>query len=406
MKLIFCTHSLYNPGGMERVLLNKVAWLRAHTDWEILIITTDQKQRAAFYSVPQGVRLIDLAINYSDDNQKSAIHKIAGYLIRKRKHKNKLSTLLKRERADIVVSLYPSESSFIPRIKDGSKKVLELHFNKFFRLQYNRKRLLGLIDRWRTKQDERIVRRFDKFVVLTKEDCHYWGALKNIEVIPNAAKYFDIDKHCNNANSSGTKKACVAADAKSPDTKNVCNAPEHRIIAVGRLDYQKGFDRLIQAWDIVRQHNEFRQWHLDIFGQGEWREMLLGMIKERHLEKTVHIHQPTTLIGEEYRRSAMLVMSSHYEGFPMVMVEAMACGLPVVSFDYKCGPKDIIRHGENGLLVKNGDIESLAVAMMRLMADESLRRKMSMIARNVVDTYSEDSIMQKWMHLFVSLTEN
>lgn len=90
----------------------------------------------------------------------------------------------------------------------------------------------------------------------------------------------------------------------------------------------------------------------------------------------------------------------------MVMVEAMACGLPVVSFDYKCGPKDIIRHGENGLLVKNGDIESLAGAMMRLMSDEPLRRKMSRNARNVVETYSEDSIMQKWMNLFVSLMEN
>lgn len=406
MKLIYCTHSLYNPGGMERVLLNKVAWLRAHTDWEILIITTDQKQKPAFYPVAQGVRQIDLGINYSDDNQKNAIRKIAGYLIRKRKHKTSLSALLKRERADIVVSLYPSESSFIPRIKDGSKKVLELHFNKFFRLQYNRKGLLGLIDRWRTKQDERIVRRFDKFVVLTNEDCHYWGALNNIEVIPNAAKYFDIDKHCNNANPSGTNKECADAGAKSPDANKECAAPEHRIIAVGRLDYQKGFDRLIQAWDLVQQTKEYANWHLDIFGQGEWREMLLGMIRERHLEKTAHIHRPTTQIGEEYRRSAMLVMSSHYEGFPMVMVEAMACGLPVVSFDYKCGPKDIIRHGENGLLVKNGDIESLAGAMMRLMSDEPLRRKMSRNARNVVETYSEDSIMQKWMNLFVSLMEN
>lgn len=187
MKLIYCHCSLYNPGGMERVLLNKVVWLKAHTNWEIVVVTTDQKQKATFYPFPEDVRIIDLGINYSDDNVLSPIKKIQGYLRRRKLHKQKLTESLMKEHADIVVSLYPSESSFIPKIKDGSKKVLELHFNKFFRLQYNRKGLLGFIDRWRTKQDERIVRQFDKFVVLTQEDKGYWGELPNIKVIPNAA---------------------------------------------------------------------------------------------------------------------------------------------------------------------------------------------------------------------------
>ena len=99
----------------------------------------------------------------------------------------------------------------------------------------------------------------------------------------------------------------------------------------------------------------------------------------------------------------MLVMSSNYEGFPMVMIEAMACGLPAVSFDFKCGPKDIIRHGENGLLVKNGDIQGLAEAMMKLMEDEALKRKMSMEARKITETYSEEVVMKQWMELFERL---
>ena len=168
MKLVYCHCSLYNPGGMERVLLNKVVWLKAHTDWDIVVVTTDQKEKATFYPFPEDVRIIDLGINYSDDNVLSPIKKIQGYLRRRKLHKQRLTELLLNERPDIVVSLYPSESSFIPKIKDGSKKVLELHFNKFFRLQYNRKGLLGFIDHWRTKQDERIVKQFDKFVVLTK----------------------------------------------------------------------------------------------------------------------------------------------------------------------------------------------------------------------------------------------
>ena len=99
----------------------------------------------------------------------------------------------------------------------------------------------------------------------------------------------------------------------------------------------------------------------------------------------------------------MLVMRSHYEGFPRVMIEAMACGLPVVSYDYKCGPRDIIADGENGLIVPDGDIEALARAMMRLMDDGDLRKRMSVEASKVVDTYSEKKIMEVWTELFRSL---
>ena len=378
MTLIYCTHSLCNPGGMERVLVNKVTYLVNRLHWDVSIVTTDQKGRPSFYALPEGVRMTDLGINYSDDNPKGALVKILGYLRRRRRHKRLLSELLKREKADIVVSLYPSESSFIPSIKDGSRKVLELHFCKFFRLQYGRGGLLGLIDRWRTKQDERIVRRFDKFVVLTEEDKGYWGNLSNIDVIPNAAM------------NMGGHFSDVSA---------------YRVIAVGRLDYQKGFDRLIQAWRLIQGHNGFKDWHLDIFGQGEWQGMLQKMIDDFGLERTAHINRPTNQIGGEYAKSSMIVMTSNYEGFGMVLVEAMACGVPAIAFDCKCGPKDIIDNNVNGILVHNGDIKGLADAMMRLMGDEELRRSMSVQARRVVDTYSEETVMTRWVELFESLVK-
>lgn len=376
MKIIYCTHSVCNPGGMERVLVNKVTYLVEKLHWDVSIVTTDQKNRPAFYPLPEGVRMTDLGINYSDDNVKHPIGKIFGYLLKRRTHRKRLTELLMREKADIVVSLYPSESSFIPLIKDGSRKVLELHFCKFFRLQYGRKGLLGLIDRWRTRQDERIVRKFDRFVVLTHEDKGYWGNLPNIEVIPNAAMHL----------------TCRYADVL-----------QHRVIAVGRLDYQKGFDRLLRTWRMIQQTGRYADWHLDIFGQGEWHDWLQGMIVDWQLSDTVCIHRPTERIGEEYAASSLLVMSSHYEGFPMVMIEAMAYGLPVVTYDFKCGPKDIIRQGENGLLVRDGDIEGLAQAMQRLMDDEPLRLRMGEEAKKVVDTYSEEAVMSQWTALFESL---
>lgn len=375
MKLVYCIASVYNPGGMERVLLNKVSWFAARDGYEVMVVTTDQQGKPPFYQFPENVQIVDLGINYSVDNDCSPIAKINSYFRKRRKHRKALTDLLLKERADVVISLYPSESSFIPKIKDGSKKVLELHFNRYFRLQYGRNGLLGLADRFRSWQDVRIARRFDRFVVLTKEDAGYWGDLPNIEIIPNAA----------------------------PDVPEITyNPSSHRIIAVGRLDYQKGFDRLIEAWAMVSEELR-KEWKLDIFGQGEWKEMLEKKIDGLGMGSSVKINPPTKGIFKEYASSAFIVMSSHYEGLPMVLLEAMSCGLPGVCFDFKCGPKDIIRDGENGVLVSEGDVPGLAKAMERLMLDESLRTRMSGEALGIREPYSEKRVMEQWVNCFKSI---
>ena len=315
--------------------------------------------------------MIDLGINYSDDNGRPFMQKLLGYLRRRQVHKKLLKALLEKERPDVVDCFYPGECSFVPSLKDGSRKVMELHQSKLFHHQYNRSGLMGLADKVRARMDERLVRRFDRFVVLTQEDMQMWGEMPGIRVIPNAANFI-AEKYSD------------------------CSAK--RVIAVGRLDYQKSFDRLIQVWEKV--HQQMPDWRLDIFGQGEWREILQGMIDERGLQETVKLNGPTKNIGQEYSESSMIVMSSHYEGFPMVMIEAMACGLPAVSFDFKCGPKDIIKEGENGLVVPDGDIDGLAKAMMTLMRDDELMKRMGEEAKKVVETFSEAKVMDKWVRLY------
>lgn len=371
MKILYQIHSTYNPGGMERVLLNKVSYLVEKMGWEVTVVTTDQKDRPPFYPFPEDVRMIDLGINYSDDNGKPFLKKLAGYFQRRQQHKKRLKALLEQERPDVVDCFYPGECSFVPSLKDGSKKVMELHQSKLFHYQYNRSGLMGLADKVRARMDERLVRKFDLFVVLTQEDKQMWGEMPNIRVIPNAANFI---------------------------AQKYSDCSEKRVIAVGRLDYQKSFDRLILVWEKV--HEKMQDWRLDIFGQGEWKDMLQGMIDERGLQDVVRINAPTKNIGKEYSESSMLVMSSHYEGFPMVMIEAMACGLPAVSFDFKCGPKDIIKDGENGVIVPDGDIDALAEAMMKLMGDDELRKRMGEEAKKVVETYSEKKVMSKWMKLY------
>lgn len=377
MKILYCHCSLYNPGGMERVLLNKVKWL-SDAGHEVVVVTTDQQERPPFYRFPEGVRLIDLGVNYSLDNDMPLYKRIPSYLRKRRLHRRRLTELLMRERPDITVSLYPSESSFIPNIKDGSRKVLELHFNRYFRLQYGRKGIVGLIDRYRSRQDEKIARRFDSFVVLTEEDKCYWGDMPDISVIPNAAQAMPEVSGC------GAK----------------------RVIAVGRLDYQKGFDRLIEAWALVKKDKASYGWRLDIFGQGEWRDMLEAMIRDKGLVGSAKVNAPTADIAREYAGSSILAMTSHYEGFPMVMIEAMSAGVPVVTFDYKCGPRDIISNGVDGLTVPDGDCQAFADALLRLMSDDTLRKEMGRKATAVVDRYSEPRVMHQWMSLFEKLTRN
>ena len=370
MKILYSIAGTYNSGGMERVLANKANWLVAHGH-EVIIVTTDQRGESPYFPLDARIKCYDLAINYEENNGKSFLNKLIHYPFKQWKHKKRLTALLKELRPDIVISMFCNDASFIPSIKDGSKKILEIHFSRFKRLQYGRKGLWRLADWWRYKADAKVVSRFDKFVVLTHEDKEYWGNLRNMCVIPNA-RTFEVNQP-------------ATLEAK-------------KVVAVGRLNHQKGFDRLIDAWSIV--DNVVSGWKLQIVGDGELREQLQNNIRELGLSNQINIGSAEKDMMSVYKDASILAMSSRYEGLPMVLLEAQAAGLPIVSFDCKCGPKDVIENGVDGFLVEDGDIEQLAQKLVVLMQDANLRKQMGSAAYAHSDRYSEERIMKQWTDLF------
>lgn len=375
MKLIYNIAGMYRPAGMERVLANKANWFAAHGH-EVLVVTTEQKGRPLAFELAPGVRLVDLAIGYEDGNGGAFLLKLLRYPFKRLKHRVRLARLLREERADIVVSMFCGEERFVTRIKDGSRKVLEVHFSRYKRLEYGRGGVWGIADRLRSRQDLRVVRRFDRFVVLTEEDRGYWGELKNMEVIPNA-RTFRFDK--------------PAA------------LQEKTVLAVGRYSRQKQFEKLLEAWNLIAK--ECPGWTLRIVGDGEDRDFLQRYANTYGLADRVVLGKAGKDMRDIYREASVLALSSRYEGLPMVLLEAQAAGLPVVSFACKCGPKDVITDGVDGFLVEPGDAVALADRIFELVRDGELRARMGAAAYSASDRFDETVVMARWEKLFSSLTD-
>lgn len=378
MKLVYMIQSTFNSGGTERVLVNKVNYLADKLKHDITIITTDQQNRKPFFEFSKKIKHIDLSINYLELKQWGPIPRLYHFILKQKRHKKELSKLLTLIRADIVISMYGSEMRIVPFIQDNSKKILELHFSKDFRLLYekslNRGCVMQIMSIIRDYWEKRAINKYDKFIVLTKEDKEAWGNKKNIEVIYNACSFKPSRKSKLEANSA---------------------------IAVGRLSAQKGFDMLISVWyKVIEKHPN---WKLNIFGSGEDKKKLIQQIESLNLNNNIQILSPTPNIQEEYLNSSIFLFSSRYEGFGLVLVEAMSCGLPVVAFSCPCGPKDIITDNINGYLVPNGNINEMADKICKLIENKELRNDMGIKAIENSYRFSQEVIMEQWNTLFDSL---
>lgn len=366
MKIVYLLNNTWYPGGQTRVLANKVNYL-AERGHEVYILTADQIGKPHYYEIDPRVKTLDFAIGYMGADQLNLLQKarrLSRFFVR---HYLLLKRTLTEIRPDVVVSMYGKEVYFLPFIKDGSAKVLEAHGARYTWL-FSRKGLLGKLHNW---LDLRFIRCFDQFVVLTQEDVPNWDVLGTVSV-PNGNTF-------------------------EPQTVASLEAP--KVIAVGRYGEQKNFENLLQAWDIV--HRVCPNWQLKICGQG--LDLLDPFIESLGLTDSV-VHYESRDMEKEYMDASICALSSRHEGMPMFLLEAMACGLPIVSYACECGPRDLIVDGETGILIEEKqDYKKLAEGIIRLIQDDELRKKMGRMAKDRSSLFSQESVMQRWTKLFTEL---
>ena len=377
LKIVYCTPALYMAGGVERVLTLKANYFAEHFGYDITIILTEGKDKPLFYPISDKIKVINLDINFEELWTCSFVKKVFVYLSKQRIFKKRLSAELMRIRPDITVSLLRREINFINGIKDGSKKIGELHVNRanyrnfeqgdanFIKNLFAKFWMCNLVSH---------LKHLDKFIVLTEEDKALWTELENVEVIPDPLTF---------------------------DVVEVSPLKAKRVIAVGRYVYQKGFDLLLQAWKNIEE--QYPDWQLAIYGMGD-RTPYEQVITDLQINRNrCHLYGSTPNIKAEFLNSSLFAFSSRFEGFGMVLIEAMACGLPVVSFDCPCGPSSIISNGEDGLLVENGNISQFSDALVKMINDTEGRKLMARNAVQNVQRYNIENIAQYWKRLFDGL---
>ena len=379
LKIVYITPAIYSAGGVERVITLKASYFAEQYGYDVTIIVTEGKGRDSFFPLSDKVKVVNLAINFEELWTCSFIRKVFIYLKKQHLYKQLLSQKLLRIRPDITISTLRREINFLNDIPDGSKKIGELHVNRANYRNFKTEKSNYLKDLFAKLWANNLVghlKKLDKLVVLTKEDCLAWPELKNICVIPDPLPF---------------------------TPSHVSPLTEKRVIAVARYSHEKGIDLLLQAWADVEK--QCADWRLDVFGEGDtvsYEQLIDELAIDRSRCK---LNGCTNEIEHEYQKSSVAVCSSRFEGFGLAIVEAMACGLPVVSFNCPWGPQEIITNGENGLLVENGNIIKMADAINILIRNKKYREQIGKKSVVSVQQYNRSQIVQKWNDLFKKIIE-
>ena len=370
-----------NFAGIERILTCKMNYIAHLEQHQVYLATYEQHDHPMPFPLNANIKYKPLDVIMPQRNEMTLSQWLKAYYAARQRFHYQFKQTIKEITPNIVISTVYSYQVIDIIItlchKNGIKTVMESHTqgetvtlsHKFKYNQY----LFKIFSLW-DSHIMRSLRHCNCIVTLTKQDISFWQRhAKRIEIIPNMLTI-------------------------SP--KKVIDYNVKRVISAGRYMSEKGFDMLLEAWHLLPK--ELYDWHLYIFGNGD-RSTYQKIIDKYKMEGCVHLMPATDDIAEEFSMSSLYVMSSRYEGFGLVLAEAMSCGLPCISFDCPYGPREIIKDGEDGLLAKDKDIEDLVHKMILLMSDAELRYKMGEKAIKNISRYEPQAIMNQWINLFETL---
>lgn len=378
MKIVYILKSFAMKAGVERVMSDKLNWL-AEQGYEVTMVTYEQGQHPHAFPLHSSIRFLDLGTCFYKIERYNMLKRIFMFFKLRRLFRSRLQALLNDVQPDVLVSTTYSIKlmDIILSMKTKAFRIVESHVACYsikkiydYRNRPTLRFFASLYDRWMLGR----VVKADQMVVLTNGDANDWrNYASNVVVIPNPVTYY-------------------------PERVLPHDVSGHRILCVGRLHEQKGFDMLVGAFALIAQ--QCKDWIIDIYGDGSDKAMLTEMIHQHNLDGRITINPPSTTIYDEYQNSDFLVLSSRYEGFPLVLNEAMSCGTPCVAFRCKYGPEDVIEDKKTGILVDNGKIQDLADKMLWMINHPKERLQMGQAARQAAARYEKSAIMQLWLELF------
>ena len=378
-KIVYCTPALYSSGGTERVVSVKANYFADVLGYDVTIIVTEGKNGNSFFPLSDRVKVINLGLNFEELWNVSFFKKILLYLKKQRKYERLLTNELLRIRPDVTITTLRREINFINSINDGSKKIGELHLSRtnYRRIDFRFSRYYEkLFFKWWKDRIVYSLEQLDKLVVLTDDAVSEWSELTNVKMIPDPLP--------------------IKVNRTSPLTTK-------RIITIGRYSYEKGYDILLRIWSIVEK--KCPEWQLDVYAMGDPTPYVKMMDELSIDKKRCHLNSSVVDVEEEYLNSSILVQPSRTEGFGLVLVEAMACGLPVISFDCENGPRSLITNNENGFLIPLFDVEHFADRILQLINDIDLRMAMGKRGFEKSKSYQIDHIGKQWYNIFEELSE-
>lgn len=368
MKIVFNTDQIYLHGGIEKTIATKANYFVNLPDVEVVIVTTEQNGKPPCYPIDQRVRMVDIGINYSRDLSYFTMSNL-GKVFRHFRCQKKLFNELQ---PDVVISPnFNFDHYWLPFLVPKAKLIKERHGSRY--AEEEKSRTATVLGKIKIMLDDWIDARYDHIVVLNQDEKKYVKS-DNAVVIPNSVSI--------------------------PDATAVLK--NKQVIAAGRISPVKGFDDLIQAWKIVNE--KFPDWQLHIYGEDylDTKARLKILISDLNLQNAVLFKESVNDLPATMTDYSIYAMSSVTECFPMVLLEALSVGLPIVSYDCPNGPRNILIDNEDGLLAAHKNPNSLAEKLMIFMSDERARTIMGINAKNNIERFSNETVMKLWHKLLNS----